>query len=486
MKPKLVLLFSGLLMELTFLFYRIVPTGPAGSVLKYIIVYVVAFVILAAAYFLLKDRELTPSCLGIILAFSVLFGVTLLGAPPDQSDDIYRYLWDGKVQYHGVNPYKYAPQAAELAPYHSSMLPRLVNFTYIKTIYPPVAQGVFLLSYALFGESITGLKGLFYIFFLGSIYLFYKILQLNRSSLNVRPKGNWGSRGSLPLVLPAQEPPEGRRRRLLLFFAWNPLIVLETAVNGHLDVVMVFFVLGGLWFFLWGRFFWLGVFLGCAVLSKLIPVILVPVFFVYFLDLGKGGVGERPRLLSVLLSWEPWRRFFSFLGPMVLTVAVAYLPYYGAARNMFLTAVNYSTLWYFNNPLFHGFLVLMGDNTLAHVVSFSLFLLVYVLIQFHPRPLPVLGVERKIVYTVTAFVLFNPTIHPWYLILPVALLCIYRSVPVMWWSVLVVCSYGVVYRFKLTGVWRDSWWLMALEYVPLVLLLLLSRIISKAPPKKNA
>jgi hypothetical protein len=78
--------------------------------------------------------------------------------------------------------------------------------------------------------------------------------------------------------------------------------------------------------------------------------------------------------------------------------------------------------------------------------------------------------DKTLVFALGAFVICNPTIHPWYLIILLGLLCIHRSVIVVLWSGLVIFSYIVVYDFKLTGTWEDSWFLMGIEYLPLVIL----------------
>ena len=44
-----------------------------------------------------------------LLLFSILFRLTLLVSAPIQEIDFYRYLWDGRVLWHGLNPYRFAP-----------------------------------------------------------------------------------------------------------------------------------------------------------------------------------------------------------------------------------------------------------------------------------------------------------------------------------------------------------------------------------------
>jgi alpha-1,6-mannosyltransferase len=474
MKIKWTLILSGLLMELCYIFYRLIDVNPAQTVIKYMVVFAGAFIMMVVSFRLLKNQDFSRFFFLTVLLFSLFFGLTLVSSPPGQSDDIYRYLWDGKLQYHGISPYSYAPDDPALKQYHSEQLPKLVNFPHIKTIYPPAAQLFFRLSYTLFGESIPGMKFLFLLTTLGSICFFYLILKQ-----------------------------KGAETRWLLFFAWNPLVIMETAVNGHLDILMVFFLLMSLWGVApptysrsarcrsfrgfiskvcqknkvsesinKSKLIFSGISLACAVLSKLIPVILLPVFFLYFLPLLRGVAAKRTGCVGFVslssVSSVANKNIFTFFIPLLLTITTFYAFYIESAQNMFLTAINYSSKWYFNNPLFLGIFSIFRDNAAAHVVSFLLFIVLYILILLGPFEL-----DKKIVFALGVFVICNPTIHPWYLVILLGLLCIHRSVIVVLWSGLVIVSYIVVYDFKLTGTWQDSWFLMGIEYLPLVILLVI-------------
>jgi hypothetical protein len=76
------------------------------------------------------------------VACALAFRITLLIAEPSLSDDIYRYLWDGKVQSHGLNPYSYPPEARELE-FLRDFYYEGVNHKGVRTIYPPFAQFFF-------------------------------------------------------------------------------------------------------------------------------------------------------------------------------------------------------------------------------------------------------------------------------------------------------------------------------------------------------
>ena len=79
-----------------------------------------------------------------VVAFGLLFRLTLLPAEPSLSDDVYRYVWDGRVQAAGINPYRHAPDSPELEHLRDERLHPRINHPHIPTIYPPAAQFLFL------------------------------------------------------------------------------------------------------------------------------------------------------------------------------------------------------------------------------------------------------------------------------------------------------------------------------------------------------
>jgi hypothetical protein len=59
----------------------------------------------------------SPPRAAVVLILAGAAALPLLAGlgPPRSSDDLYRYLWDGRVQAAGINPYRYVPAAPELA-----------------------------------------------------------------------------------------------------------------------------------------------------------------------------------------------------------------------------------------------------------------------------------------------------------------------------------------------------------------------------------
>ena len=87
-----------------------------------------------------RNTERSRAALLPLLAFSVLFRLPLLPTEPRMSTDLYRYLWDGRVQVAGMNPYLYAPGDETLRPLRDPDIYRWINKKEVPTIYPAGAQ----------------------------------------------------------------------------------------------------------------------------------------------------------------------------------------------------------------------------------------------------------------------------------------------------------------------------------------------------------
>ncbi|MEN3329611.1 MAG: hypothetical protein V7638_4418 [Acidobacteriota bacterium] len=201
---------------------------------------------LMAAWIVSRARS-SGSTLLIVIAFAVVFRLSILFAPPYLSDDIYRYIWDGRVQAAGINPYRYIPAAPELAHLRDETIyPKINRKDWAHTIYPPVAQVVFFLTTRI-SESVTWMKATMLLF---ELVIFWAVVRL------------------LTLL--------NRPRQLLLMYAWHPLVIWEFAGSGHVDAISIAFI--ALAFLAWQRKSDLGagVTLACATLVKLFPIVLAP------------------------------------------------------------------------------------------------------------------------------------------------------------------------------------------------------------------
>jgi alpha-1,6-mannosyltransferase len=232
----------------------------------------------AAAAVVLRGGDQRPAW-AVILGTAILLRLIALAAPVFLSDDINRYIWDGRVQAAGINPYRYIPIAPELEPLRDPLIfPNINRNNYAPTIYPPVAQMLFLVANR-FGETALAVKLMF---------------------VTIEAVGI----GTLLFILrTAGRPPEH-----ILLYAWHPLPVWEIAGSGHIDAALVTFTALALAAAVSGRGVWSAVALAAATLVKFLPLVLAPALW-------------RPDK-SNLGGWR-WPTAF------IAVIVAAYLPYIG-------------------------------------------------------------------------------------------------------------------------------------------------------------
>ena len=244
-KTAIALVFLG---AVSMALYRagLSASGVSGIRFFMTVAFIQSALYLLAAWIIVRSRPANSTLL-IAILFAAIFRLSILFAPPYLSDDIYRYVWDGRVQAAGINPYRYIPAAPELAQLRDDAIyPRINRRELAHTIYPPAAQLVFFLTTRI-SESVVWMKTTMLIF---ELIIVWAIAQL------------------LTLL--------GRPRQLLLLYAWHPLVIWEFAGSGHVDAIAIGFI--ALAFLAWHKRsnFGAGFMLACATLTKLFPVVLLP------------------------------------------------------------------------------------------------------------------------------------------------------------------------------------------------------------------
>ncbi|MGI8777234.1 MAG: glycosyltransferase 87 family protein [Acidimicrobiales bacterium] len=220
----------------------------------------VAFAFAARAVLRLPRRVAVVT----ILAGAFVFYLAALTANPQISDDVYRYSWDGTVQAHGIDPYRYPPNDARVAQLRSPWLwpsPKTcaswdkdpgctrINREMERTIYPPVAEAWFRVLHTVVPIA-TRHKG---------FQVVHGLMGLGVTALLM---------GALQRL--------GRNPAHAVLWAWSPLAVVETAMDAHVDVLAVVAVVLALWAFERRRPITGGLLLGVGIAVKLIPGVLLP------------------------------------------------------------------------------------------------------------------------------------------------------------------------------------------------------------------
>ena len=234
-KNSLVLLLTcGLITELFYLLF--VLLNEDGNIPLYMFIYFESFVLFFFAYFLitkkhfdleahadskwssifvpnifLKNFGFNPNEKSklkipfLIIALALVFRLTLLPTSYTTSDDVHRYLWEGKVLINGYNPYTMSPDDSSLIHLHDENYEK-VTFKQMSAIYPPFSQVVFAVNYLIAGNSTVFLKVIYLIFEFITLIFILKLLVL-----------------------------KGKDPKLIILYAWLPLPILEYFNNAHLD-----------------------------------------------------------------------------------------------------------------------------------------------------------------------------------------------------------------------------------------------------------
>jgi len=206
------------------------------------VVFFTAFFLYGASLFLLITRQTQPhetetdeqssdACskkrmvFAVILIFAVCFRIVLWLSPPTLSDDIYRYIWEGRLVSMGINPFEYAPDASQLENMRDQKIFPRINHKDFVTIYPPLNQFMFSVSTQLH-PSIKMMKLTFVIFDLLTMVVLILTLFTLKTDLN-----------------------------RIIIYAWNPLIIMEFAGSGHLDSAAIFFLMLSFYLFIKSKTF---------------------------------------------------------------------------------------------------------------------------------------------------------------------------------------------------------------------------------------
>lgn len=319
------------------------------------------------------------------------------------SDDVFRYQWDGELVVHGESPYYATP--SELIEYESEfseLYPKLNSPDYY-SVYPPVSQILFV-----FG-NLFSMRMVFALCEIGALFLLAK------------------------LVSP----------RALIFYAWNPLVLLETWGQTHTESAMLVCLVAMLVFIQKRWFLASSAALTVAIWIKLWPVLLVP----------------------IVLRHQGWR--IRDMGAMVAVSAVVWIPFTTIDITNILTSLKlYMHTFEFNAGLYYisksiVSLLVYGLNWIPDqdvrpiigVVSKIVLLSGLAVIFWRGRNW---RIESQVFAVIVLSLLTLPTIHPWYL-LPVLLLL--PMFPQLQWSWiwLGICSLGTYLLYTHGQAWYWSY-----------------------------
>lgn len=209
-----------------------------------------------------KEAEVPRQIVLAAVVMSVLFRIPLIVPPVNFDSDMVRYLWDGRVQLQGYNPYQVVPSDPALAATHTDETRRMPSL-HRPTPYPPAAQLFFRLVVSIHDSTRT-----------------MKIALAACDMLTILIVWRW---------LPLTDRPEW----LVIAYAWNPLVVLEAAHSGHMDALGALWIVASAYWLTRRRTALAAIAFVFAVATKLLPIVLLPLFW--------GRIRVRDVLVAALL-----------------------------------------------------------------------------------------------------------------------------------------------------------------------------------------
>ncbi len=344
-------------------------------------------VYLAAAFVVVRDKGADPRATRrattAILVVALILRAMIVPIDP-VSTDINRYVWDGRVQAAGINPYVYIPADPALKDLRDDdIYPEINRKEYAPTIYPPFAQIVFFIV-TRFSETLIAMKAAMTVFDVVAMWALLMLLKRRR--------------------LPATR---------VLLYAWHPLPIWQFSGDGHVDAIGVCCLCLALLAADAGKPVLAGIALGGATLTKFFPVLIGPAIY------------------------RRWGWKLPLAG--FLTLVALYLPYLGAGTHLFGFLAGYSAeegykdgsgiyVWILLQQLLPG--LPQGAFRLYAPATALILSVLGLTLLFRPRPSEVdIGGALLIVMVFT--LLSSPHYH-WYLTILVPFLCFVLSWPVLW------------------------------------------------------
>jgi len=362
----------------------------------------------AGVAYLLAIRELFSTAefprrvLVFGLALSALWHFQFLRMPPGLDDDIHRYVWDGRVQRLGYNPYIVVPSDPALASLHTAET-RSLNNPEVPSPYPAGAQ-LFFRAVTSIHESMFAMKVAFVLCDVAIVFVLLDFLRRTRQA------EHW-----------------------TLAFAWNPLLAIEVAGSGHVDIlgVLMLLVSAAALVRRWRTV--AAISFALAVAVKFLPVVLLPLYW------------KRVRIRDAALA--------------AIIFVLLYVPFLNDGRIPIGSLGTYVQRFRFNDPVF---------ATLERVALPQLLAALAVLVGF----LAAIWMRRKstedsldaFAWPMAASLFCAPVVYPWYLLWLLPFLRSISTVPLLVWTLSIIPTY-YVWHLRIVGQqWLVPDWLMVLEY----------------------
>jgi hypothetical protein len=371
---------------------------------------------LAGIAYLLAIREFFATSIfprrvvviGLILA--AVWNIAFLRQPAGVDDDVHRYVWDGRLQRLGYNPYLVVPSDPAVKALHTPETSNLNNPD-LPSPYPAGAQ-LFFRAVTDIHESTFAVKVAFVICEFAIVFVLLDVLRFT-----------------------------GQGAHLVLAFAWNPLLAIEVAGSGHIDIVgaLLLVVSAAALVRRWRAT--AAVALGLAIAVKFLPVVLLPLYW------------KRVRIRDAALA--------------AALVGLLYVPFLNHGRIPLGSLGTYVNSFRFNGPVFAALVRVAPPQVLTGLAVFvgletSTWLRIKSAVSGSS---PDQFDWSQFAWPMAASLLCAPVVFPWYLLWLLPFLTSSSTLLIVVWSVSIIPTYVMWHLPTLGRPWGTlPGWVMLLEY----------------------
>ncbi len=348
------------------------------------------------------ERSVSRRVVVIGLVLAAVWHIEFLRLPSGADDDVHRYVWDGRLQRLGYNPYLVVPSDPAAKGLHTPET-RNLNHPELPSPYPPGAE-LFFRAVTAVHESIFTLKVAFAVCDLAIILVLLDVLRCTRQGAHI-----------------------------VLVFAWNPLLAIEVAGSGHVDIVGALLLLVSAAALVRRWRATAAVALGLAIAVKFLPVVLLPLYW------------KRVRIRDAALA--------------AAVFGLLYVPFLNHGRIPIGSLGTYVHSFRFNGPVFAAL-----DRVAPPQLVVGLAVLVGFLIAIWLRRKAAALPLDAFAWPMAASLLCAPVAYPWYLLWLLPFLRSASTVPIIIWTVSIIPTYYVWHLRTLGRPWLLPGWIMVLEY----------------------
>lgn len=408
----LLILFLVVIAYSLFLSFQLslgLPNGVAKHIGTQVVAqYLVAYVLMFWVWYSMPaapEAKLVRS----LLFCGVVARLVLIVVEPYTSNDVSRYLFDGRILLEGLDPYRLAHDAPELVDLRAQWLPPSEHAKYV-TLYPPLALVLYSAASS-FGTvyAVLAWKVLTALASLALLAVGYKVLK------------------------------QAKLLRHLPLISLSPLLIFEAGEAAHIDVFSALSVIAAIWAWQYKRWLLTGAIIGIGACVKILPLFLI---------------------LPLALYVKTWRA----RGLIAIGCFVTLFLVYGAALVSGLRPVGsisvFFAKWRASSPLFYWLEPYLGQHTmLLLVLAIGLLGVSFLFVLGWLSRNKPSGYAFSLAQALFALpLMLSPVIFPWYL-MPLAVIFALRpNLIVAVWMVALPISYEVLNQFLCCGVWAPAGW----------------------------